>query len=168
MASSLRTRLRPAAASVAIKELVDWAAVCMADVMTPEMVVRARGVLLQEENENMMALARTAQEWKRAWDAGGRTEELREMLAAGLARVLAEADALELAAARAEWRAEGQATLLRVQLVKKFGEDVAATVMARLEGVADTETLERVGRWIVECDSAAELLRRLEGVSGRS
>lgn len=164
MASSLRTRLRPAAASVAIKELLDWTTVCMADMMSPEMVVQARQVLLQEENERMMALARTAQEWKRAWDAEGRTEELREMLAAGFARVLAEADALELAAARAE----GQATLLRVQMVTKFGEDAAATAMARLEDVFDPGTLERVGRWIVECDSAAELLRRLEGVSGRS
>lgn len=149
---------------MAIKELVDWTAVCMADMMSPEMVVQARQVLLQEENESMMALARTAQEWKRAWDAEGRTEELREMLAAGFARVLAEADALELAAARAE----GQATLLRVQMVTKFGEDAAATAMARLEDVFDPGTLERVGRWIVECDSAAELLRRLEGVSGRS
>ena len=75
MASWLRTRLRLDAASVAIAELVDWAAVCMADVMPPEMVVRARRVLLQEENESMMALARTAQEWKRAWLAEGHTKD---------------------------------------------------------------------------------------------
>ena len=147
MAASLRTRLQPAAASVAIEELLDWAAVCMADVMSPEIVVRARRLLLQEENENMMALARTAQEWKRAWLAEGRAE------------------------GQAEERARGRAALLRLlraQLVTKFGEAASATVVARLDGVPGTDTLARVGEWIVDCDSAAELLGRLEGVSGRS
>ncbi len=146
MASWLRTRLRLDAASVAIAELVDWAAVCMADVMPPEMVVRARRVLLQEENESMMALARTAQEWKRAWLAEGHTE------------------------GQAEEQARGRAALLRVlraQLVRRFGEDVAATVVARLDGVSGPETLVQVGEWIVDCDSAAELLGRLEGIGFR-
>ena len=146
MALSLRTRLRPDAASVAIVELVDWAAVCMADVMPPEMAVRARRTLLQEENENMMALARTAQEWKRAWLAEGHAK------------------------GQADERARGRAALLRVlwaQLVTKFGEDAAATAMARLEGVSETETLARVGEWIADCDSVAELLGRLERIPKR-
>ncbi len=109
------------------------------------------GLLLQEENENMMALARTAQEWKRAWLAEGHAEGHAE--------------------GQAEERVRGRAALLRLlraQLVRKFGEEAAAMVVARLDGVSGMDTLERVGEWIVDCDSAAKLLGRLEGVSGRS
>ena len=95
----------------------------------------------------MMALARTAQDWKRAWLAEGRAEGQAE--------------------GRAEEQARGRAALLqvlRVQVVRKFGEDAAAMVSARLEGVSGTGTLARVAEWIVDCDSASELLGRLDGV----
>ena len=67
--------------------------------------------------------------------------------------------------ARAEGLAEGiehQRALLRRQAARRFGEETAAPLSARLARIDDPERLAEVGDWIVDCATGAELLARTE------
>ena len=92
----------------------------------------------------MMGLARSAREWPRAWREEGRVAGREE--------------------GRREGRRVGQVELLRAQAVGKFGDAAAATLVRRLEQVEDPNDFVEVGRWILECSAASELLRRLDGL----
>lgn len=62
---------------------------------------------------------------------------------------------------RAEGRQEGLARerkLLLRQARIRFGESVAGSLAAPLERIADTDHLEKVGEWLVVCDSGDALL----------
>ena len=67
--------------------------------------------------------------------------------------------------ARKEGRAEARArarALLQRQAAKRFGTRTAASLTAFLEGVDDAERLAEAADWIVDCDTAADLIARLE------
>ena len=85
----------------------------------------------------------------------------------------------EIAAARAEGAAQGrelgleqgrelgraeERTRLRRQATLKFGLDTAERLSDQLAGVTTRADLDRVGDWIVECDSVDELLSRLRSI----
>ena len=144
MARRLRAELPPERAAVVIHELVDWWAVCSKQAVTPEQVEQVRQALAQGRQEEMMGLARSAREWPRAWREEGRVAGREE--------------------GRVEGRRVGQVELLRAQAVGKFGDAAAATLVRRLEQVEDPNDFVEVGRWILECSAASELLRRLDGL----
>ena len=83
----------------------------------------------------------------------------------------------EVAHARAEGAAQGrelgrelgradERARLRRQAALKFGLDthMAERLSSRLAGLTNREDLDRVGDWIVECDSVDELLSRLRSI----
>ena len=62
---------------------------------------------------------------------------------------------------RDEGRREGERKLLVRQARIRFGEALARSLAARLEGIADVDRLEEVGEWLLACDSGEALLSRL-------
>ena len=148
MAQWLREALVQDRAALVIHELVDWWAVCAKHALTPQQVAQVRQSLVQGRNDEMMALARTAREWPRIWREEGRQEGRREGKVEGLE----------------EGHRNGQVELLRGQAARKFGVATATTLVQRLEQVEDADAIVEAGQWVMECDSAAELLRRLDGL----
>ena len=61
-------------------------------------------------------------------------------------------------------RAEERARLRR-QATLKFGLDTAERLSNQLASLTTRADLDRVGDWIVECDSVDELLLRLHSIS---
>ena len=137
MARRLRQALPSERAAVVIHELVDWWAVCSKHAVAAEQAERVRGTLVQGGSDEMMALARTAREWPRVWREEGREEGHRT----------------------------GQVELLKAQAERKFGTAAATALAARLKRFADASAFVDVGTWILECDDAAELLARVDGLS---
>ena len=81
----------------------------------------------------------------------------------------------EIAAARAEGAAQGrelgleqgraeERARLRRQATLKFGLDTAERLSDQLASLTTRADLDRVGDWIVECDSVDELLLRLHSI----
>ncbi len=62
---------------------------------------------------------------------------------------------------RDEGRREGERKLLLRQAQIRFGEALARSLAARLEGIAEVERLEEIGEWLLVCDSGDALLSRL-------
>ena len=67
---------------------------------------------------------------------------------------------------RRAWRAtprgtwEGRATLVCRLAGLKFGPETAEQLSQLLEGITDPGRIARVGEWIIECETGAELLSR--------
>ena len=59
---------------------------------------------------------------------------------------------------RHEGRLAGERKLLLRQARIRFGESVAGSLAAALERIADTDHLEKVGEWLLICDSGDALL----------
>ena len=85
-------------------------------------------------------LAETVHEWTKDWVAQGR-EEGREQ-------------------GREQGRAEERRLLCR-QAARKFDAGAAARLATALSDVADPERLAQVGEWIIECETAADLMARV-------
>ena len=69
---------------------------------------------------------------------------------------------------RAEERELGRAderVRLRRQAALKFGAGTADRLADHLAGLTTREDLDRVGDWIIECESGDELLSRLRSVA---
>ena len=62
----------------------------------------------------------------------------------------------------AQGAAQGQAELLRGLTAHKFGGPEGERVSALIEHIRDPDQLARIGGWLIECESASELLARLE------
>ena len=60
-----------------------------------------------------------------------------------------------------QWRAEGQAEVMRRQAARKFGVVTADRLAEELERVHDPERVVEIGEWLVECESGEELLDRV-------
>ena len=58
--------------------------------------------------------------------------------------------------------AQGKAELLRGQAAHKFGRPEGERVSALIEHIHDPDQLARAGGWLIEYESASELLARLE------
>ena len=62
---------------------------------------------------------------------------------------------------RNEGRDEGRRELLLRMARIRFGEALAGSLAALLDGIADADRLEQVGEWLLVCDSGDALLARL-------
>ena len=93
--------------------------------------------------------------------AQGRERGLEQGRELGLELGLEQGRELGLEQGRADERAR-----LRRQAALKFGLDthMAERLSSRLAGLTNREDLDRVGDWIVECDSVDELLSRLRSI----
>jgi hypothetical protein len=62
-----------------------------------------------------------------------------------------------------DWVAQGreEGRLLRRQSARKFDAGAAARLATALSDVADPEHLAQVGEWIIECETAADLMARV-------
>lgn len=60
-----------------------------------------------------------------------------------------------------QWRAEGQAEVMRRQAARKFGVVTADRLAEELERVHDPEQVVEIGEWLIECESGEELLDRV-------
>ena len=123
-----------------------WAKALWADRMGAEAAFPSFDELEQEGNMATMLQAR----WDRH-DAGVRAEGREQGLAQGreLGRELGRAD---------------ERARLRRQAALKFGVETAERLSDRLAGMAAREDLDRVGDWIVECESGDALLSRLHTI----
>ena len=86
-------------------------------------------------------LAETVQEWTAEWVEQGREQGLQQGVQ------------------------QGQRVLLCRQAARKFDAAADERLAAELKGVADSDRLAQVGDWIIECETAADLFRRLSGRS---
>ena len=97
--------------------------------------------------------------------AEGMAQGRAEGVAEGRAEGVAEGRAEGVAEGRVEGMAqgvEGQRALLCRQAERKFGFETAAELARRLAGIADPHALALVGERIIDCDTGAGLLERVE------
>ncbi len=88
-----------------------------------------------------------------------------EMINEGVVRELEESRLAGLATGRseglAEGVAEGQRSLLRRQIVRKFGHEIAERCDGELSGFGGNGRMEELGDLILDCRSGEEFLKRL-------
>ena len=99
---------------------------------------------LAQLEEMRTMLAETVQEWTKDWVAQGREEGREEGREQG----------------REQGRAEERRLLCRLA-ARKFDAGAAARLATALSDVADPERLAQVGEWIIECETAADLIARI-------
>ena len=105
-------------------------------------------------------LEETVQEWTREWVEQGRAEGVEQGRAEGVEQ--GRAEGVE------QGRAEGveqERTLLCRLAARKFDAASGEGLAAALAGVTDPDRLAQVGDWIIECETAADLLARVRGDS---
>ena len=68
----------------------------------------------------------------------------------------------------AQGRAEGGAQIISRQAALRFGTGAAERLAGLLEGLTEQEDLDRVGDWILQCDSGDELLSRVSSLPANS
>ena len=95
--------------------------------------------LAQLEEVHSM-LAETVREWTKDWVAQGHEEGLQK--------------------GREEVRAEERSLLCRLA-ARKFDTSAAEQLAEELAGVDDPARLAQVGEWIIECETAADLMARV-------
>ena len=101
---------------------------------------------LAQLQETQTMLEENMREWTREWLEQGRVQGIEQGRVQGIE--------------------QGRALLCR-QAARKFDAGAAEGLAAALAGVTDAERLARVGDWIIECATAADLLARVRG-DGRS
>jgi flagellar biosynthesis/type III secretory pathway protein FliH len=111
--------------------------------MSPQFRATETEPLAQLEEMRTM-LAETVHEWTKDWVAQGREEGREEGREQG----------------REQGRAEERRLLCR-QAARKFDAGAAARLATALSDVADPEHLAQVGEWIIECETAADLMARV-------
>lgn len=109
---------------------------------------RLRGTSLEplprlEEVRTM--LAEQVHEWTAEWVAEGREQGLKEGIERGIER----------------GRTEERGLLCRLA-ARKFDAETASQLSALLDRFSDPERLAQVGDWIIECETAADLLDRVQ------
>jgi len=65
-------------------------------------------------------------------------------------------------------RTEGRVEMMRRMAARKFGAGTAQRLAERLEGLHDAERMAQIGEWIIEYESGADLLARLDQVNAVS
>lgn len=103
---------------------------------------------LAQLEEMRSMLAERVQEWTKDWVAQGREEGRAEGRAEGHEK------------GRAEGRAEERSLLCRLA-ARKFDASAAGRLADALAGVDDPARLAQVGEWIIECETAADLMTRV-------
>ena len=93
--------------------------------------------------------------WDR-WEAKTRAESFEQGLEQGVRQ------------GTVQGRAEGGAHVIGLLATLKFGSGTAARLAGLLEGRANQENLDKVGRWILECGSGGELVSRVSGLLAKT
>ena len=127
-----------------------WAAALWADKMGGEAAFPSFDELERQEQEERNMATMLQARWDR-YDADVHAKGVELGLAQG--RELGHAQGL----------ADGRARLRR-QAALKFGAGAAERLADRLAGLASRADLDRVGDWIIECESGEELLSRLRSI----
>ena len=96
-----------------------------------------------------MTLVERVAEWPKQWFREGHEQGVREGLEQGVKEGL-----------------EHERTLLRRQVVSRFGEETAERLSGMLAGIADPEGLAEVGEWLVRCETGSEFLARVDPAAG--
>ena len=63
-------------------------------------------------------------------------------------------------------RAEGRIAVMRRLVARKFGPETAERLAVQLARIPDPERLGEVGEWLLECETAEELLARVARLCG--
>ena len=100
---------------------------------------------LAQLQETQTMLEETVREWTREWLEQGRAQGIEQGIEQG--------------------RHEERALLCRLA-ARKFDAGAAEGLAAALAGVTDPDRLARVGDWIIECATAADLMARVRGDNG--
>ena len=120
-----------------------------------------------EETQTM--LEETLGEWTREWLERGRAQGIEQGRDEGRAQGIEQGRVQGIAQGRVQGIAQGrdeERALLCRQAARKFGGAAAEGLAAALSGVTDPERLGRVGEWIIECGTAADLLARVRRDDG--
>ena len=102
-----------------------------------------------------MSVVERVGEWPKQWVREGREQGMREGLRQGIEKGIEQG----IERGRAEERA-----LLRRMTASRFGAEAAERLAAALVEVADPERLCEIGEWLVCCETAEELLARVNSV----
>ncbi len=94
-----------------------------------------------------------------------REEALAEGMEKGIAEGMEKGIAEGIETGIAEGVAQGQRGLLRNLAALRFGEPTAARLAAVIGRIDSLAALRRAGEWVVRCDSAEDLLRRVADVA---
>ena len=94
-------------------------------------------------------LAEQVREWTAEWVAEGREQGLKEGIEQGIEQGIERG------------RSEERRLLCR-QAARKFDTETAPRLAALLDRLSDPERLAQVGDWIIECETEAELLARVQ------
>ena len=113
---------------------------------------------LAQLQETKTMLEENMREWTREWLEQG----IEQGLAQGVEQGRAQGIEQGIEQGRAQGIKQGRALLCR-QAARKFDAAAAEMLAAALAGVTDLERLGRVGDWIIECETASELLARVRG-----
>ncbi len=121
---------------------------------------RLRGTSLEplprlEEVRTM--LAEQVHEWTAEWVAEGREQGLKEGIERGIERGIEQGTEQGIERGRTEERG-----LLCRLAARKFDAETASQLSTLLDLLSDPERLAQVGDWIIECETAADLLDRVQ------
>jgi len=137
-----------------ISNLIEWLTAPEQTRLRRSFTVWIKRVLLpagnheQPDNINDLAeiktmLAQRVSEWTQQWKQQGWVEGMEKGMEKGIA---------------------AEKVLLARQIRRRFGPAVAETAKTLLEPVTNTDTLEQIGDWIIDCDEEDSLLTRLKAL----
>ena len=105
-------------------------------------------------------LAEQVREWTEEWVEEGREQGIAQGREQGIAQGREQGIAQGREQGIAQGRAEERALLCR-QAERKFDATTARRLAVVLGDAADADRLTQVGDWIIECETAADLLARV-------
>lgn len=138
-----------------------WTAALLADMAGDEAPLPAFEEMERSEGANM---ATYSQARLGKWFEDLRAKNVAEGVAQGVAQGIKRGLAQGVEQGRALAHEEGAARLRR-QAELKFGAAAAERLAELLGGKPTTPDLDRVGTWLIECETGAELLARVEALA---
>ena len=131
------------------RDYITWAMKVLAPLEFPDMDVEQLQSLLEGIDMINEGVVRRLEESRQAGLAEGRTLGV------------AEGHTMGVAEGRTKGLAEGQRSLLRRQIVWKFGDATAERCADELSGLGDNGRMEELGRLVLDCRTGKEFLERL-------
>jgi predicted transposase/invertase (TIGR01784 family) len=138
-----------------INNLIEWLATPEQTRLRRSFTIWIKRVLLPAENfeqsiphindlaEIKTMLAQRVSEWTRQWKQQGWLEGLEKGMEKGM---------------------EAEKILLIRQIQRRFGQAIADTAKTILSSVMDTDTLEQIGDWIIDCNDGETFLSKLKAL----
>ena len=150
-----------------------WTAALLADMAGDEAPLPAFEEMERLEGANMTTISQARlgkwfEDFRAKNVAEGVAQGIKRGVAQGIERGVAEGIEQGLAQGIEQGRTlahEEGAARLRRQAEIKFGEAAAERLAELLGGKPTTPDLDRVGAWLIECETGAELLARVEALA---